>query len=53
MKKEIPGPGSYINPYTNTGKSNSVKIDDRYLDICSCRIIIEKNRLNKFNKNIK
>ena len=53
MKKEIPGPGSYINPYTNTGKSNSVKIDDRYLDVRSCRLIIEKNRVNKFNKNRK
>ena len=53
MKKEIPGPGSYINPYTSTGKSNSVKFDDRYMDIRSCRIIIEKNRLNKFNKNKK
>ena len=49
-KKDIPGPGSYINPYTSTGKSNSVKIDDRYMDIRSCRLIIEKNRFNKFNK---
>ena len=53
MKKEIPGPGSYIDPYTRTGKSNSVKIDDKYMDIRSCRIIIGKNRMNKFNKNRK
>ena len=53
MKKNIPGPGSYINPYTSTGKSNSVKIDDRYMDIRSCRLIIEKNRINKYNKNKK
>ena len=51
MKKGIPGPGSYINPYTRIGKSNSVKIEDKYMDIRSCRIIIEKNRINKFNKN--
>ena len=50
MKKGIPGPGSYINPYTRIGKSNSVKLDDKYMDIRSCRIIIEKNRVNKFNK---
>ena len=50
MKKGIPGPGSYINPYTRVGKSNSVKLDDKYMDIRSCRIIIEKNRVNKFNK---
>ena len=52
-KKEIPGPGSYINPYTNTGKSNSVKVDGRYMDIRSCRVLIEKNRANKFTKNKK
>ena len=23
-KKEIPGPGSYINPYSSTGKTNTV-----------------------------
>ena len=49
--KEIPGPGSYINPYTNTGKSNSVKIDDKYMDIRSCRQIIEKNRANRYFKS--
>jgi uncharacterized protein (UPF0333 family) len=52
-KKYIPGPGSYINPYTNTGKSNSVKIDDKYMDIRSCRQILEKNRVNKYYKNKK
>ena len=53
LKKDLPGPGSYINPYTSTGKSNSVKIDDRYMDVRSCRLIIEKNRINKYNKNKK
>ena len=53
MKKDIPGPGSYINPYTSTGKSNSVKIDDRYVDLRSYRLIIEKNKLNKYYKNRK
>ena len=52
-KKDIPGPGSYINPYTNTGKTNSVKVDGRYMDIRSCRVLIEKNRANKFDKNKK
>ena len=52
-KKEIPGPGSYINPYTSTGKTNSVKVDGRYMDIRSCRVLIEKNRENKFTKNKK
>ena len=53
MKKGIPGPGSYINPYTRIGKSNSVKLDDKYMDIRTCRIIIEKNRVHKFNKKKK
>ena len=50
-KKEIPGPGSYINPYTSTGKTNTVKVDGRYMDIRSCRVLIEQNRANKFYKN--
>ena len=52
-KKEIPGPGSYINPYTSTGKTNSIKVDGRYMDIRSCRVLIEKNRANKFTKSKK
>ena len=52
-KKEIPGPGSYINPYTSTGKTNSIKVDGRYMDIRSCRVLLEKNRANKFDKNKK
>ena len=52
-KKEIPGPGSYINPYSSTGKTNTVKVDGRYMDIRSCRVLIEKNRANKFYKNKK
>ena len=53
MKKEIPGPGTYINPYTSTGKTNTIKIDGRYMDIRSCRVLIEKDRENKFKKNKK
>lgn len=52
-KKEIPGPGSYINPYSSTGKTNTVKVDGRYMDIRSCRVLIEKNSANKFYKNKK
>ena len=52
-KKEIPGPGSYISPYTSTGKTNTVKVDGRYMDIRSCRVLIEKHRENKFNKSKK
>ena len=53
-KKEIPGPGSYISPYTSTGKTNTIKVDGRYMDIRSCRVLIEKHRENKFyNKSKK
>ena len=52
-KRQIPGPGSYISPYTSTGKTNTVKVDGRYMDIRSCRLLIEKNRENKFSKTKK
>ena len=52
-KKEIPGPGSYINPFTNTGKTNSIKMDGKYMDIRSCRVWIEKNMANKIKENKK
>ena len=32
-KTSIPGPGSYINPYTGTGTSNTLLINGLYLDI--------------------
>ena len=32
-KTSIPGPGSYINPYTATGTSNTLLINGLYLDI--------------------
>ena len=32
-KSSIPGPGSYINPYTTTGTSNTLLINGFYLDI--------------------
>lgn len=32
-KASIPGPGSYINPYTATGTSNTLLINGLYLDI--------------------
>ena len=32
-KMSIPGPGSYINPYTATGTSNTLLINGLYLDI--------------------
>ena len=46
IKNEIPGPGSYINPFTGTGKSNSIKINGRYMDIRTCVKLIEKNKFN-------
>ena len=52
-KKEIPGPGSYINPFTNTGKTNSIKMNGKYMDIRSCRVWIEKNMNDKLTNNQK
>ena len=43
-KKWIPGPGTYINPFTGTGKSNSIKMNGRYMDIRSCKKFMEKSR---------
>ena len=45
-KKWVPGPGSYINPFTGTGKSNSIKMNGRYMDIRSCKNFMEKSRPN-------
>ena len=45
-KKWIPGPGAYINPFTGTGKSNSIKMNGRYMDIRSCKKMMEKSRPN-------
>ena len=45
-KKYVPGPGSYINPFTGTGKSNSIQINGRYMDLKTCKKYIENNRFN-------
>ena len=45
-KKYVPGPGSYINPFTGTGKSNSIQINGRYMDLKTCIKYIENNRFN-------
>lgn len=45
-KKYVPGPGSYINPFTGTGKTNSIQINGRYMDLRTCIKYIENNRLN-------
>ena len=45
-KKYVPGPGSYINPFTGTGKSNSIQINGRYMDLKTCIKYIENNRSN-------
>ena len=45
-KKYVPGPGSYINPFTCTGKTNSIQINGRYMDLRTCIKFIENNRLN-------
>ena len=44
-KKYVPGPGSYINPFTCTGKSNSIQINGKYMDIRNCIKYIENNRV--------
>ena len=43
-KKWIPGPGTYINHFTGTGKSNSIKMNGRYMDIRTCKKYMEKAR---------
>ena len=43
-KKWVPGPGTYINPFTGTGKSNSIKMNGRYMDIRTCKKYMEKAR---------
>ena len=43
-KKWVPGPGSYINPFTGKGKSNSIKMNGRYMDIRSCKRYMENSR---------
>ena len=45
-KKYVPGPGSYINPFTGTGKTNSIQINGRYMDLRTCIKYIENNRFN-------
>ena len=45
-KKYVPGPGSYINPFTCTGKTNSIQINGRYMDLRTCIKYIENNRFN-------
>ena len=46
LKKYVPGPGSYINPFTGTGKTNSIQINGRYMDLRTCIKYIENNRFN-------
>ena len=46
IRKKVPGPGSYINPFTCTGKSNSIQINGRYMDLRTCIKYIENNRFN-------
>ena len=43
-KKWVPGPGSYINPFTGKGKSNSIKMNGRYMDIRSCKRAMDNSR---------
>ena len=50
-KKWIPGPGTYINPFTGTGKSNSIKMNGRYMDIRTCKKYMEKARPKTASSN--
>ena len=43
-KKWVPGPGTYINPFTGTGKSNTIKMNGRYMDIRTCKKYMENPR---------
>jgi hypothetical protein len=51
-KKYVPGPGSYIDPFTGTGKSNSIQINGRYMDLKTCIKYIENNRFNNISHKI-
>ena len=57
-KMSTPGPGSYINPYTATGTSNTLLINGLYIDIRKGKEILRpkskqsKSLNNKLKKNI-
>ncbi len=42
-----PGPGSYINPFSNTGSSNTIEYNGRYVDIRTGKILILNNERPK------
>jgi len=50
-KSSIPGPGSYINPYTATGTSNTLLINGLYLDIRKGKDILRQK--SKKTKSLK
>lgn len=41
-----PGPGAYISPFTNMGKSNTYRFNGRYMDIRTLQGVVQHNRAN-------
>ncbi len=46
-----PGPGSYINPFSNTGSSNTINYNGRYVDIRTGKNLILNNKRPKSSNN--
>ena len=43
-RSENPGPGSYINPFSNTGNLNTININGRFVDLRTGNNILNKER---------
>lgn len=54
-KMSTPGPGSYINPYTGTGTSNTLLVNGLYTDIRKGKEILrpKSKDTNSINNNLK
>jgi len=46
-----PGPGSYINPFSNTGISNTINYNGRFVDIRTGKNLILNNKRPKSSNN--
>ena len=48
LKKQMdnPGPGSYINPFSNTGDSNTIQFNGRFVDIRTGKNLLNSNEIN-------
>ena len=48
---ENPGPGSYIDPFSNTGINNTINIKGRFVDLRTGNNIINENKRPKSSKS--